>query len=263
MTNKFSFLIILFLFQCGYAQTKDSLFSIYKSKNQISFFIEHDPLVLNTLFLLSNNQNPPYNRYNELYLLGGIGVLFDQHKTVKKSIFLNYQYYQNTPQNTVLPRYVFLIGKRFNTQKYEELHFILGVDFRFTKKAKLSGFCFAIGLGGGDYTYKIDGDLYVSKKSWCNTVDLGYVFSFKHFYIKPTVGVLTSFNFKEFIDYNDGRVIGEYELNYYSQKNPQKSEVYKSSLTPGPGQIEIKYRYLGLTNTTFLPRGLLCVGFAF
>ena len=83
------------------------------------------------------------------------------------------------------------------------------------------------------------------------------------FYFKPFVGLLTIFNFKEFIDYNNGKAISAGQLNYYSQNNPDKSNVYKSSYSPNTAQIIVKYKYAGLTNATFLPRGLLCVGFTF
>lgn len=239
-------------------------FSQKDSIKKISVSLEQEILASTTLFLLNNTSNE-YKNNKEIYLLGGVKMLFNTTKKIKKSLFLDYQFYQanhtytqpNSSVNILIP------NKYIESEIITNLYFIAGVDFRFTNKNKLSGFFTSFGLGVGKYKLKGDDYLYNSKTGWCNKIDFGYVFAYKHLYFKPFVGILSIFNFKELVDYNDGRIITDGNLNYYSQKNPGKSNLYKSSSSPGLGQIEIKYRYAGLTNTTFLPRGLLCIGYNF
>ncbi|MBI2721990.1 MAG: hypothetical protein HYX39_07435 [Bacteroidetes bacterium] len=157
----------------------------------------------------------------------------------------------------------FLVGRVYE-EKESSFYIIPGVSLkRVLKNKKVSGFYTSIGIGGGQEILKGDNYLYNSRTAWCNSIDVGYIIGFKHFYLKPFVGLLSIFNFKEFIDYNNGEVISTGKLNYYSQNNPEKTNLYKSSTSPNPAQILIKYKYAGLTNATFLPRGLFSIGFTF
>jgi len=249
-------LLFIFCYKSFFSQ-KDS------KRHKVSISIEQEALFLPTLFLINNNK-AQYKDNNKLFLLGGIKILINPTAKIKKSFFIDYQYYQYNLTYSQPSRYEpSLTYNSIASKKEQNLYFITGIDFRFTNKSKLSGFFTSVGLGFGKYKLKGDGFLYDSKTSWCNSIDFGYVFAFKHFYFKPFVGLLSIFSFKELINYNDGRIITDGNLNYYSQNNSDKSNLYQSSSSPSPSQIQIKYRYWGLTNTMFLPRGVFCLGFTF
>ena len=259
--KKINCLVLLICCFCFCYSQKDTL------KKHISVSIEHDVFILTSSIYSNSKQNKNAASYDRtMFLLGGVNVCLNTSKKIKKTLFIDYQYYQHNVTYDK-PNFIFALDvsydKKISVQQEKYLYFTTGMNFMFTNKGKLSGFFTSIGIGAGKYTVRGDGYLYDTKTGWCNSIDLGYVIAYKHFYIKPFVGLLSIFNFKEFRDYNDGRTITDGNLNYYSQNNPDKSNLYKSSYSPAPAQIQIKYRYLGLTNATFLPRGLLCVGFTF
>lgn len=230
----------------------------------LTFSIENDVL-LSPLIYFGNYKKNSLAEHQSIYLSGSLNVEFKTTKHVKKSLFVGYLYNLNKTSYAI-PNYLPFVGSagiKITEEKEESLYFITGLNFKFTNKNKLNRFFNSIGFGGGKTILKGNNYLYNSKTAWCNSIDFGYIFVYKHIYFKPFIGLLSIFTYKELIDYNDGRTITDGNLNYYSQNNPEKSSLYKSSFSPAPSQIQIKYRYWGLTNTTFLPRGLLCIGITF
>lgn len=95
------------------------------------------------------------------------------------------------------------------------------------------------------------------------SAEISYKFYLKKLYLKPFIGVLNCFTFRDYNYYNDGTIIDDKILDFYSSTNPFKKNFYKRSKTNTGNDLIIDYYLFGIKNPYYLPSLLLSIGYTF
>ncbi|MBI2722817.1 MAG: hypothetical protein HYX39_11645 [Bacteroidetes bacterium] len=207
--KKFAF-VLVFIFYAFHYISQNKIFQ----PNLIS--IEQEVVSFPVIYLL-DKQNTK-NKGREFFLLGGVNVELNSNTKIKRSLFLNYQYHNYTYTHSLPGPYIYKY-KNISNEEGNELYVLSGIRLKYSNKKQYSGWFLSLGLGGGYYRHFGDNYLYNSRMAWCNSVDIGYIIGYNRFYVKPFVGILSIFNFKEFIDFNNGKAISESILNYFTKQS--------------------------------------------
>lgn len=239
-----------------------SIFFVLISKlnySQIKFGIEQEVLTYPLLSIFSNN---PFQK--EIILQGGGNMQNKKDKRIKLSGFLYYYLNQIKNIRNEFPYNGPLIpSKTYSNMKIKNFFLNGGIGLSFYNKRKNNSFNIDLGIGGGIQRNIGDGFLVNKKISWCISPEISYKFYLNKFYFKPFIGVLNCFTFRDFNYYNDGTIVDDNTLAFYSSTNQYKKNFYKKSKTTNGKDLIIDYQLLGLTNAYYLPSLMLSIGYTF
>ncbi len=227
------------------------------SYSQIKLGIEQEVLMFPVSSIFYNSFNP-----KEIFLLGGVNFHVNNDKKIKVSGFINYYLYQiKNKTGLIFTRPLSnIVFSNLRTQDFF-IHF--GPNVSFLTKNKKQSFNFSFGVGGGIQNSISDGFTLNKKKSWCISPEISYKFYLNKFYFKPFIGVLNCFTFRDYNYYNDGTIVDDNTLAFYSSTNQYKKNFYKKSKTTNGKDLIIDYQLLGLTNAYYLPSLMLSIGYTF
>ena len=251
--NKLLYITLFVFGWCykGLSQKKDSLFR--KPTPSFNFVIHHD--FGGTLFyFLAKPRNNASTTFNWLYLTGGVGIKKNLNALLLDYIILNQSI---TYHNGVTSPTYFA-----NDSKIEfESSKCIWLSYRRYFSLKKTNTLFTIfGLGSFENKYLTDNEANKLKKGWCNVIDFGYSKSFcKYFDLNFYVGMTSAFSSNTTINFrNDGGVSAQ---SYYLKESDSKHS--KTVTRNSVNQVGVNYKFLGVTNSSFIPRVGLDLFFLF
>ena len=254
--NYFIFISLVFV-NYYYAQN-DTNKTIKKDRPTI--FIEHD--LSGGINWLYNNFKAKKTTYDsENFFTGGMGITFPKkHKYFSNGLYLNYYCYSITRKSSEFGYYDFYVMSygfsRVNTNFNVEHRLFL------SKKATNRGFYLNYGLGIGNFKYTIADKVYEKNNNWDFIFGLGYKINIKHFFINTNFSLVSLFNYKYIQDYHQN--ISSYYNSTFAYQDESKAHSNLKSLDyDGNSIITRKYKNVGISNSTFLPRVGINIGFNF
>lgn len=224
--------------------------------SQLNFGVEQEVLMYPYSTIFYNSFKP-----KEIILQGGINAQVKNDKRIRFAGFLNYYFYRLKSDWT--PYTALHSNMLYNNLYTRDFFLHAGPSINFFTKNKNQSFNFALGLGGGVQTNISENILLNKKKSWCLSAEISYKFYLKKLYLKPFIGVLNCFTFRDYNYYNDGTIIDDKILDFYSSTNPFKKNFYKSSKTNTGKDLIIDYYLFGIKNPYYLPSLMFSVGYTF